>query len=109
MFSGLRFAFVIEPSPSLSHSDMKDSYTPSEIDYRMTAVAPLALMILFEAALKSRMYSGYAPCVAECHVRLRRPDIFEDIVRGRRELLLSIAFGLLLIEHRAFYSSSMSC
>lgn len=68
----------------------------------MTAVAPLALGTLFEAALKSRMYSGYAPCVAEFHVRLHGPDISEDMVRGGRELLLSVAFGLLLSEHRAF-------
>lgn len=56
--------FAIGPSPPLSDNHMKASYILPEIDHEMTAIAPLALGALFEAALKSRMYSGYAPCVA---------------------------------------------
>lgn len=75
----------------------------------MIAVAPLVWAVLFEAALKSRMYSGYAPCVAEFHVRLRGPDISGGMVRGGREPLLSVVFGLLLSEHRAFCLFIVPC
>lgn len=88
---------------------MKASYILPKIDHQMTAVAPLALAVLFAAALKSRMCSDYAPCVAEFHVRLRGPDISEDMVHDGREPLLSVVSGLLLSEHRAFCFLIASC
>jgi len=39
---------------------------------------------------------------SQFHVRLRRPGISGGMARGGKEPLLSVVFGLLLSEHRAF-------
>lgn len=94
-------AFVIEsspPQPQRYESKLHTSRIWSLNERgRLTGFG-----ILSEVALKPRMYSGYATRVTEFHVRLRGLDISGGMVRGGRELLLTVIFGLLFNEHRTF-------